>query len=59
MSLYLVTAIVIYVYVGPDVPSPALSAAGSSIVRKVIWGIAIPSTSAIVLRPRVLKWSPY
>jgi hypothetical protein len=45
MVLYMVTAIVIYVYVGPDVPSPALSAAGSGVVRKVIWGIAIPSTS--------------
>lgn len=43
LSLYLVTAIVIYIYVGTDVPSPALSAAGSSVVRKVIWGIAIPS----------------
>lgn len=43
--LYLLTAIVIYVFVGESVPSPALSAAGSPIVRKVIWGIAIPSTS--------------
>lgn len=42
-SLYLIAAIVIYVYVGPDVPSPALSAAGSVVVRKVIWGIALPT----------------
>lgn len=42
-SLYLIAAIVIYVYVGPDVPSPALSAAGSKVVRKVIWGIALPT----------------
>lgn len=42
-SLYLVAAVVIYVYVGPDVPSPALSAAGSSVMRKVIWGIALPT----------------
>ncbi|KAF4949573.1 hypothetical protein FSARC_13438 [Fusarium sarcochroum] len=41
--LYLLAAIVIYVFVGPDVPSPALSAAGSSTMRKVIWGIAIPT----------------
>ncbi|KUI62976.1 N amino acid transport system protein [Cytospora mali] len=42
-SLYLVAAVVIYVYVGPDVPSPALSAAGSEVMRKVIWGIALPT----------------
>lgn len=44
-TIYLVAAIVIYVFVGPEVPSPALSAAGSLVVRKVIWGIAIPSKS--------------
>lgn len=42
-SLYLVAAIVIYHYVGPDVPSPALSAAGSDVMRKAIWGVAIPT----------------
>lgn len=42
-SLYLVAAIVIYVFVGPAVPSPALSAAGTTVVRKVIWGIALPT----------------
>ncbi|KAH7368079.1 aromatic and neutral aliphatic amino acid permease [Plectosphaerella cucumerina] len=42
-TLYLLAAIVIYVFVGPDVPSPALSAAGSRTMRKVIWGIAIPT----------------
>lgn len=42
-SLYLVSAVVIYVYVGPEVPSPALSAAGTLTVRKVIWGIALPT----------------
>ncbi|KAK4135085.1 hypothetical protein BT67DRAFT_449331 [Trichocladium antarcticum] len=41
--LYIVVSVVIYVYVGPNVPSPALSAAGSVVVRKVIWGIAIPT----------------
>lgn len=42
-SLYIVAAVVIYVYVGPDVPSPALSAASSSVMRKIIWGIALPT----------------
>ncbi|KAI7786440.1 hypothetical protein LA080_003683 [Diaporthe eres] len=42
-ALYIVAAVVIYVYVGPDVPSPALSAAGSVVVRKVTWGIALPT----------------
>lgn len=42
-TLYLIAAIVIYVFVGPDVPSPALSAAGTAVVRKVIWGIALPT----------------
>lgn len=41
--LYLVSAIVIYVYVGPDVPSPALNSAASMVVRKAIWGVAIPT----------------
>lgn len=43
VTLYLLTAIIVYVFVGPEVPSPALSAAGSLVVRKIIWGIAIPS----------------
>ena len=42
-TLYLLAAIVIYVCVGPDVPSPALSAAASLTVRKIIWGIALPT----------------
>ncbi|KAH6668063.1 aromatic and neutral aliphatic amino acid permease [Verticillium dahliae] len=42
-TLYIIAAVVIYVYVGPDVPSPALSAAGSATVRKAIWGVAIPT----------------
>ncbi|CAF3488219.1 hypothetical protein FGSG_08055 [Fusarium graminearum PH-1] len=41
--LYILAAVVIYVFVGPDVPSPALSAAGSPTMRKAIWGIAIPT----------------
>ncbi|CRK13265.1 hypothetical protein BN1723_009956 [Verticillium longisporum] len=42
-TLYLLAAIVIYVYVGQDVPSPALSAAHSPTMRKAIWGVAIPT----------------
>lgn len=42
-TLYLVASVVIYIYAGPDVPSPALTAAGSGRVRKAIWGIAIPT----------------
>ncbi|ATY63580.1 amino acid transporter, putative [Cordyceps militaris CM01] len=42
-SLYLIAAIVIYYYIGPGVPSPALSAAGSDTMRKAIWGVAIPT----------------
>lgn len=42
-TLYLIAAIVIYVYAGPDAPSPALSAAHSIVMRKVIWAIAIPT----------------
>lgn len=41
--LYLIAAIVIYESVGPDVPSPALSASNSVIMRKAIWGVAIPT----------------
>jgi hypothetical protein len=42
-TLYIVAAVVIYVSVGEDVPSPALSASGSAIMRKAIWGVAIPT----------------
>ena len=42
-TLYLIAAIVIYVYVGPNVPSPALSASNSQVMRKAIWGVAIPT----------------
>ncbi|TPX07115.1 uncharacterized protein E0L32_011010 [Thyridium curvatum] len=42
-ALYLVASVVIYVYVGPGVPSPALTAAGSPKIRKAIWGVAIPT----------------
>lgn len=42
VTLYTIVAVVIYYYVGPGVPSPALGAA-SPLVRKVAYGIAIPT----------------
>ncbi|KAI0019772.1 transmembrane amino acid transporter protein-domain-containing protein [Xylariomycetidae sp. FL0641] len=42
-TIYIVAAVVIYIYVGPDSPSPALTAAGSVTIRKAIWGVAIPT----------------
>ncbi|CAG8172776.1 unnamed protein product [Penicillium salamii] len=41
-TLYLVSALIIYHYVGQDVKSPALSSAGP-LMRKVCYGIAIPT----------------
>ncbi|KAI6350225.1 hypothetical protein MCOR25_010575 [Pyricularia grisea] len=41
--LYLFAAIMIYYFVGKDVPSPALSAAPGKILPRIIWGIAIPT----------------
>ncbi|KAI9038225.1 putative amino acid transporter [Aspergillus affinis] len=41
-SMYVVTAVVIYCYAGPDVMSPALSSAGP-VMKKVAWGLAIPT----------------
>ncbi|PKY04412.1 hypothetical protein P168DRAFT_236371 [Aspergillus campestris IBT 28561] len=40
--MYIVTAMVIYCYAGPDVTSPALSSAGP-MMKKVAYGIAIPT----------------
>ncbi|EME39842.1 hypothetical protein DOTSEDRAFT_178667 [Dothistroma septosporum NZE10] len=42
ISLYLIAAVVIYVYVGADVVSPALGSAGP-VVKKVAYGIALPT----------------
>jgi hypothetical protein len=42
ISLYLTAGVVIYYYVGTEVPSPALSAAGP-LMKKVAYGIAIPT----------------
>ncbi|KAH8430900.1 uncharacterized protein LDX57_008564 [Aspergillus melleus] len=41
-TLYVVVAVVIYIYAGDDVTSPALGSA-SPIVRKVAYGIALPT----------------
>lgn len=41
-TLYIVTAMVIYCYAGPDVESPALSSAGP-VMKKVAYGLAIPT----------------
>ncbi|KAJ6104693.1 hypothetical protein N7523_011013 [Penicillium sp. IBT 18751x] len=41
-TLYIVTAMVIYCYAGPDVASPALSSAGP-VMKKVAYGLAIPT----------------
>ena len=40
--MYIVTAMVIYCYAGPDVASPALSSAGP-MMKKVAYGLAIPT----------------
>ncbi|KAJ5329581.1 hypothetical protein N7452_009971 [Penicillium brevicompactum] len=40
--MYLVTAMVIYHYAGPDVKSPALSSAGP-LMKKICYGLAIPT----------------
>ena len=46
--LYIVTAVVIYYYAGQDVTSPALGSA-SPVVRKVAYGIALPTVSALLV----------
>ncbi|EME77733.1 uncharacterized protein MYCFIDRAFT_45761 [Pseudocercospora fijiensis CIRAD86] len=42
ISLYVIVAIVVYRYTGPDVASPALGSA-SPVVTKVAYGIALPT----------------
>lgn len=42
--LYLVSALIIYHYIGPNVQSPAISSL-SPVMSKVAWGIAIPTVS--------------
>ncbi|OJJ99888.1 hypothetical protein ASPACDRAFT_1888536 [Aspergillus aculeatus ATCC 16872] len=43
-SLYIVSAVVIYRYVGVDVASPALGSAGP-VMKKVAYGLALPTVS--------------
>lgn len=45
ICLYLVTAIVIYLYAGDGVESPALSSAGP-LIAKVAYGVALPTVSS-------------
>jgi hypothetical protein len=47
-TMYIVTAMVIYCYAGPDVKSPALSSAGP-LMKKVAYGLAIPTVSVLTL----------
>ncbi|KAK5273593.1 hypothetical protein LTR96_000193 [Exophiala xenobiotica] len=42
ISMYIITAIVVYLYAGENVRSPALDSA-STVVKKVAYGIAIPT----------------
>lgn len=48
ICLYIVTAIVIYLYAGDGVGSPALSSAGP-LISKVAYGVALPTVSSIVV----------
>lgn len=48
ISLYVITCVVIYRYVGEDVKSPALSSAGLT-VSKICYGLALPTVSRFVL----------
>lgn len=47
-TMYVVTAMVIYCYAGPDVASPALSSAGP-MMKKVAYGLAIPTVCYFLL----------
>lgn len=47
-TIYLITGLIVYRYVGRDVQSPALSSAGP-LMKKVAYGLAIPTVC-----PRVL-----
>lgn len=42
--LYLISALIIYRYVGPGVESPAIESL-SPLMRKIAWGLAIPTVS--------------
>lgn len=42
VSVYIVTAVVIYIYAGDGVASPALGSAGP-LIAKVAYGVALPT----------------
>ena len=42
VALYVIAAVVIYRFAGPDVASPALGSTGP-VVKKVAYGIALPT----------------
>lgn len=46
ICLYLVSAVVIYLYAGDKVASPALSSAGP-LIAKIAYGVALPTVSSI------------
>lgn len=57
-SLYVVTAVVIYYYVGPEVVAPALGSAGP-LMSRVAYGLAIPTVRYLPIhssQPPVKSW---
>lgn len=46
--LYLISALIIYKYVGPSVESPAILSL-NPLMSKIAWGLAIPTVSIAVL----------
>lgn len=48
ICLYLVTAVVIYLYAGNGVTSPALSSAGP-LIAKIAYGVALPTVCSILV----------
>jgi len=52
ITLYIITAVVIYLYAGDDVASPALGSA-SPIVSKIAYGVGLPTVCS---PPPTLVW---
>ena len=53
--LYLVAALIIYHYVGPNVKSPAISSL-NPLMAKIAWGLAIPTVSVHFLLLSLPSW---
>jgi amino acid permease len=53
--MYIIVGVVVYRYAGADVSSPALGSTGR-IVKKVAYGIALPTVSFCVLFPLLQVW---